>query len=127
MRSVLGLVRFYKSFLPQASKLSAPLSDIMKKTMHKPRQRSEYLQERFNKIKYVLASEPALRLPDSSLSFVVHIDASSRGLEAVLLQCHLSCPHPVSNASRKLLTRESKYLTIEREYLDVVYNILRLD
>ncbi|KAK3888327.1 hypothetical protein Pcinc_007601 [Petrolisthes cinctipes] len=64
---------------------------------------------------------------DASLTFVLRTDASNRGLGAVLFQYHLGWPHPVAYASRKLLPRETKYSTIERECLAIIFGILRFD
>ena len=127
LRSFLGMVGFYKSFIPQAANYTGPLSDLLKKIVREPLPWSDELQACFNQLKFALSSSPVLRLPDVSLPFVLRTDASSHGLGAVLLQYHLDCPHPVAFASRKLSARESRYSTIERECLAVVFGILRFD
>ena len=54
-------------------------------------------------------------------------DASSTGLGALLLQYHDKTPFPVSYASRKLLDREKRYSTIERECLAILFGITRFN
>ncbi|KAK3880810.1 hypothetical protein Pcinc_014731 [Petrolisthes cinctipes] len=54
-------------------------------------------------------------------------DASQHGLGAVLLQYFDGQPHPVAYASRKLLDRERKYSTIEREALAIVFGVAKFD
>jgi len=54
---------------------------------------------------------------------VLQTDASNDGIGAVLLQEESGVKHPVAFASRKLLTRESHYSTIEKECLPIVWAI----
>eukprot|EP00745_Piridium_sociabile_P020778 TRINITY_DN3207_c0_g1_i1.p2 TRINITY_DN3207_c0_g1~~TRINITY_DN3207_c0_g1_i1.p2 ORF type:complete len:134 (+),score=19.19 TRINITY_DN3207_c0_g1_i1:2281-2682(+) len=53
----------------------------------------------------------------------VRTDASSVGIGAVLLQPREGLLHPVLYASRKLLDRETRYSTIERECLALVWAV----
>ncbi len=66
-------------------------------------------------------------LPEASLTFVLRTDASSRRIDAILLQYHLGHPDPVVYTSRKILPSEAKYSTIERECLAVVFGIVCFD
>ncbi|XP_076038439.1 uncharacterized protein LOC143023724 [Oratosquilla oratoria] len=127
LRSFLGMVGFYKMFIPQAADYTGLLSNLLRKTVREPLSWTEELQSLLNHLKLVLSSNPVLRLPDTNLTFVLRTDASNHGLGAVLLQYHLDYPHPVAFASRKLLDRESRYSTIERECLAVVFGIQRFD
>ncbi|XP_076036803.1 uncharacterized protein LOC143022466 [Oratosquilla oratoria] len=127
LRTFLGLISFYKFFIPQASDYTSPLSDLLRKTSPKPLPWTEDLLDRFCHLKAAISSQPILRLPDLKLTFVLRTDASLYGLGAVLLQYHDECPHPVAYASRKLLDREKRYSTIERECLAVVFSISRFD
>ena len=68
---------------------------------------------------------PVLKLPDITKKFVLRTDASVSGVGAVLLQYHDNVPHPIAYASRKLLDRETRYSTIERELLAVLWAIQR--
>ena len=65
-----------------------------------------------------------LNSPNFSKPFIVQTDASDRGVEAVLSQCsadnHI---HPVAYFSKKLLPREERYSTIEKECLAVKLGI----
>lgn len=71
----------------------------------------------------MLSAKPILRSPDLEQPFVLRTDASSTSLGAVLLQRHDGVAHPVAYASRKLLPREARYSTIEREGLALVWAI----
>ena len=127
LKSFLGLVSFYLLFIPQAAEYTGPLSDLLKKTVPEPLAWTEDLVNRFQHLKDKLTSPPVLRLPNPDLIFVLRTDASSRGIGAVLLQYYSDCPHPVAYASRKLLDRETRYSTIERECLAIVFAVNRFD
>ena len=70
-----------------------------------------------------MTSDPVLKLPDRTKPFVLRTDSSSSGLGAVLLQYHNSEPFPVAYASKKLLDRETRYSTIERECLGIIFGV----
>ena len=61
-----------------------------------------------------------LRSPDFTKPFVLQTDASERGVGAVLSQLDDNGDdHPVAYFSRKLLPREEKYSTVEKECLAI--------
>ena len=68
----------------------------------------------------LLCSSPILQSPDFSRPFILQTDASDRGIGAVLTQKDNSGhEHPVSYYSRKLLPREQRYSTVEKELLAI--------
>ena len=127
LRSFLGLLNFYRKFIPNMADLSFPLTEKLKKTVKEPLQWCIKEQECFDKLKTYFLSDLVLRLPDITKIFCLRTDASGTGLGAVLLQYHDNIPHPVSYASKKLLPREQNYSTIERECLGIVWGIQRFD
>ncbi|XP_076044813.1 uncharacterized protein LOC143027412 [Oratosquilla oratoria] len=127
LRTFLSLISFYKLFIPQASDYTGPLSDLLRKTSPEPLPWTEDLLDRFCHLKVATSSQPVLRLPDPNVTFILRTDTSLYGLGAVLLQYQNECPRPVAYASRKLLDREMRYSTIDRECLAVVFSISRFD
>ena len=74
----------------------------------------------FRKLKELLLSAPVMMNPDFSCLFILQTDASEVGVGAVLSQTDAEgCDHPVAYVSRKLLPREQKYATIEKECLAI--------
>ena len=123
LRSFLGLVSFYRKFIPHLADLTAPMSDMLRKGVCEPLRWSAEALANFNKLKNCLLTEPVLKLPDVSLPFVLRTDASNSGIGAILLQYYDNTPFPVAYASRKLLDREKRYSAIERECLSIVFGV----
>ena len=66
----------------------------------------------------LLCSAPVLQSPDFERDFVLQTDASDVGVRAVLSQVDdTGADHPVAYFSRKLLPREQKYSTIQKNVL----------
>ena len=98
---------------------------MLKKDVREPLVYSDIAIECFETLKQHLASEPILKLPNPDLTFVLRTDSSDYGLGCVLLQYVDGMPFPVSYGSRKLLKRERKLSTIEKEALAIVFGVCR--
>ena len=114
LRSFLGLVSFYRRFIPNLATLTAPLTDLLKKGCPDVLRPSPSQVESFESLKLSLSGAPVLKLPDMEAPFVGRVDASDVGVGAVLLQYEGDILRPVWYASRKLLDRERKYSVTER-------------
>ncbi|XP_064479202.1 uncharacterized protein LOC135392418 [Ornithodoros turicata] len=123
VRSFLGLVGYYRNFIPGYAALAAPLSDLTKKGKPNRVTWEEEHETVFKELKKRLSHLPVLKLPDFTKEFVLCTDASDRSIGALLLKEHDGTLHPVSCASRKLLPRESAYATVEREGLTLVWGV----
>ena len=127
LRSLLGLVGFYRRFIPHFASVAAPLTDLTKKGSPNTLEWGPAQQNAFIALRKVIASQPVLSLPDYSKQFLLQTDASDQGIGAVLLQEKEGMRHPIGFASRKLLPREQNYATIERECLAIVWGIGKFD
>ena len=125
VRSLLGTMGYYKKFVPAYSSLTAPMSTLLAGRQKGPIMWTEECDVALKKIQDVLSSGPILKLPDLLKTFTVRTDASGAGVGGVLLQEHDGLLHPVAFASRKLLDRETRYSTIERECLGIVWTLTR--
>ena len=125
LRSFLGVISFYRMFVPKVSDLTGPLSDMLRKGVREPLTWTSVTREKFESLKHALTTEPILRLPDINSPFALRTDASDYGLGAVLLQYSDDLPFPVAYASRKLLDREKNYSVVERECLAILFGITR--
>lgn len=123
LRSFMGLCQFYAKFVKNFAEIASPMTDKLKKYVREPLVWTELDCQSFNELKNALVNHPVLKLPDLTKPFVVRTDASLRGIGGILLQYHDNVPHPVAYASRKLLPREQRFSTIERELLAVIFTL----
>ena len=126
VKSILGLISFYRRYIPHLATLVAPLTEHTKN--HKPQKVTwtEESQKALEEVQSILSKEPVLLMPNVRKPFTIRTDASNSGLGAVLLQENEKRPgdfHPVAYASRKLLDREKNYAIVEKECLAVVWGI----
>lgn len=123
LMSFLGLFSFYRKFVNNASEITAPLTQMLKKEIKEPLVWNSTALTNFQTLKTILTKEPILHLPDPTKTFVLRTDASLVGLGAILLQYTDDTPHPIAYASRTLLPAEKNYSVIERECLAIVWGI----
>ncbi|XP_063601110.1 uncharacterized protein LOC134777201 [Penaeus indicus] len=111
LRKFLGMISFYRLFIPNVSNLTSPLSDMLRKNVREPLVWSNENESKFEQLKQYMTTNPILKLPDINLPFALRTDASNYGVGAVLLQYVDDIPYPVAYASRKLmLTLNGKIL-----------------
>ncbi|KAK3768221.1 hypothetical protein RRG08_031753 [Elysia crispata] len=116
VQRICGLLNYYRRFIPHFSELARPLTDLTR-----CRGKIVWTAECQKSVKILLTSEPILRIPDLSKSFVVQADASQYAIGAVLMQQHDGVLLPCYYASRKLLDREVQYAIIEKECSAIVF------
>ncbi|MCG7875094.1 MAG: RNase H-like domain-containing protein [Candidatus Thiodiazotropha endolucinida] len=123
IKSFLGLIGFYRRFVPSFSHVAAALTDLTKKGQPNKIKWGDAQENAFRSLKQALISNPILKLPDFTATFILQTDASEAGLGAVLLQEENGFKLPISYASRKLKQSEKSYSVIEKECLAVVWAI----
>ena len=117
MRRFLGLTGYYRKFIPD---YAAPLTDLTRKSKPNRVAWTTECDRAFQELKLILCSSPVLASSDFTRPFTLQTDASDRGVGAVLSQYDDDgLEHPVAYFSRKLLTREEHYSTIEKECLAI--------
>ena len=78
----------------------------------------------FQDLKAAMQNPPVLRPPQWEDEFVLQVDASNRGLGAILSQKDQEGEeHPIAYASRKLQPTEQKLSTTEKECLGIVWAV----
>lgn len=121
VRRFLGLATWYRRFVPEFSRLAAPMTDLLRKS--KKWSWGEEQEEAFRALKEKLVSAPILKCPDFSLPFILQTDASSTGLGAILSQETTEGERPIAFASRSLTPSERNFSTTEQECLAVLWAI----
>ena len=120
VRAFLGLTGYYRKFIADYANLAATLTDLTKKDAPNRVKWTTECGHAFQALKDKLCSKPILKSPDFDRQFILQTDASDRGVGAVLCQHDdHAVEHPVAFYSRKLLPREERYSTIEKECLAI--------
>ncbi len=123
VRSFLGLVGWYRRFIPDFANIATPLTDLLTKTGKNPVAWTGACEEAFNTLKERMCTDPVLQSPNFDQRFLVQVDASEKGIGAVLAQGTAGEEKPVVFLSRKLLPRETRYSTIEKECLAIKWSL----
>nr|GEU34492.1 reverse transcriptase domain-containing protein [Tanacetum cinerariifolium] len=118
-RSFLGYAGFYRWFIKVFSKISQPITHLLKKNT--PFIFSDECIQAFETLKKKLIEAPILIAPDWDLPFEHMCDASDFAIGAVQGQCHEKNFRPIHYASKTMIEAESHYTTTEKEMLAVVY------
>ena len=123
VRSLLGLLSYYRRYVCNFAEITAPLSDLTRESGKRGIDWTPQCQEALSKVQQILSAKPVLLLPDLQKDFLVRTDASSTGMGAVLLQERDGLLHPVQYASKKLSEAQKRYSTIERECLAIIWGL----
>jgi hypothetical protein len=118
VRAFLGTAGYYRKFIRDFSAIAAPLSDLTKDDI--PFVWTEPHEQAFRRLKEAIAQGPVLILPDPSLPFVVHTDASGFAVGAVLQQDQGKGLQPIAFLSKKMLDAETRYPVHEQELLAII-------
>eukprot|EP00731_Ephydatia_muelleri_P006652 Em0003g900a len=120
VRQFLGLAGYYRRFIRDFATIATPLTELTRKSAPQEVKWSLQAQKAFDTLKTKIASSPVLMCPDMSRMFTLQTDASDYGIGAVLSQTGEDGEeHPVAFFSQKLLPRELRYSTIEKECLAI--------
>ena len=117
MKSLIGMVQFYKNMFKRRSHILTPL--IEASTQGKKNAIIKWdaeMDRAFIELKQAVAAETLLRFPDWSKPFTLHTDASDFQLGGVLSQEG----GPIAFFSRRLNSAQKNYTTTEKELLSIV-------
>lgn len=119
IKRFLGLLGYYRKFIPDFARVTKPLTQCLKKGA-KIVLDQKYV-DCFEYCKTLLTNDPILQYPDFTKEFILTTDASNVAIGAILSQGTIGSDKPIAYASRTLNTSETNYSTIEKELLAIVW------
>ena len=120
VRAFLGLTGFYRRFMRGYSDIALPLTRLTRTVTGSPFEWGPEQQSAFDELKRLAQTAPVLVLPDPTLPYVLHTDASGFAIGAVLQQDQGEGLQPVAYFSQKMLDAETRYPVHEQELLAIV-------
>lgn len=124
LRRFLGMINYYRKFIPDAAKIQAPLNDALTGNIkgNAPIDMTN-LVTAFNECKRSLSQATLLVHPEINLDLALFTDASDDSIGAVLQQKRKGNWEPLGFFSRKLTTSQKKYSPYDRELLAIYEGI----
>ena len=110
-----GTVNYLARFLPRLSEVTQPLRHLTREEAEW--QWTEVEERAFKQMKQLVTQAPVLAYYQPDKELTIQCDASGKGLGAALMQEG----RPIAYASRALTDPETRYATIEKEMLAVVF------
>ena len=118
LQRFLGLLNFYRQFLPGIAATLKPLTDALRGGSRSPLIWTPECAAAFAAAKTSLSVDSLLHHPDPAAEISVAVDASGSHVGAVFQQrCGSSAWQPLSFFSRKLSPAQEKYSAFDRELL----------
>ncbi|MCG8113674.1 MAG: RNase H-like domain-containing protein, partial [Candidatus Thiodiazotropha taylori] len=108
LKQILGLVRYYRRFIPDCSTITAPLTKLLKKN-------TKFVwdsncQNAFETLKQRLVTAPILSYPKyDEGTFILDTDASLYGIGCVLSQMQQNEEHVIAYGSKTLSKSQRRY------------------
>ncbi|MCP3663818.1 MAG: hypothetical protein GY696_15225, partial [Gammaproteobacteria bacterium] len=121
LRRFLGMIGYYRRFLPRFAQIARPLFNLMKKDQEFDM--SGPALSSFDALKEALVKAPILCYPDERKGRAIETDASGYGLGAVLAQWDDGKLRPITYASWSMNSAERNYSATEQECLALVWSL----
>ena len=122
LRRFLGMLNFYRRFLPHAAATQAPLHALLAGPRTKGSQPINWtpaLSQAFEECKASLSQAAMLAHPDGAAPIALVTDASTTAMGAVLQQRTQDSWRPLAFFSKKMSTAQQKYSAYDRELLAI--------
>ena len=116
VKSLIGMVQYYRDMWKSRSHILAPLTEASGGPKGSKIKWTDELEQAFNNLKEMVSAETLLTYPDWTIPFTIHTDASDKQLGAVISQND----KPIAFFSRRLSKAQLNYTTTEKELLSIV-------
>jgi hypothetical protein len=124
LRAFLGLVNYYRVYIPKCSVIAAELNYLLRDDMAWNWPSNHAAHESFDKLKEALTDEQKFLIqPNFNDIFILHTDACAKGYGAVLTQVREGKERVISYASKGSTKTESKYGATQLELKALVWAV----
>ena len=132
IKQFLGLIGYYRKFVPRFADISRPLTTLTKKD--KKFEWTPTCQKSFDLLKEALCGEPVLKYADTSKSYTLYTDASKFGWAGVLAQSHTTVidgkstttDHPVAFVSGLFRGSQLNWAALTKEAFAIYMSVKKL-
>ena len=133
VRQFLGLVGYYRKFVPKFADIARPLTNLTKQDI--PYEWTTRCQEAFEFLKEMLLKEPILKYPDPSKPYTLFTDASKFAWACVLTQEYehefdgkkRKILHPITYMSGLFKGSQINWATLTKEAYAIYVSVKKLD
>lgn len=122
LRSLLGLISYYRNFIPNMASILAPLYELLKKDVKFIWEKNH--QDSFEAIKEMLTSDRILAHFNDNVTIKLVTDGSLNGIAATLLHVFRNgTERPIGYASRTLSKAEKNYSILDIEATAIIFGV----
>lgn len=130
LRSLIGTLTYYSSYVPQFARWAAPLNDLLvgrvKRKDLRPIEWTQRHEDSLTKIKTLLA-DTCLTIPIDSDEYLMETDASDHGVAAVVSVRRDDKWCPVEFASKKFNNTQKRWPVREKEAFGIIFGLQKFD
>ena len=124
VKQFLGLVGYYRKFVPRFADISRVLTHLTKKEMEF--KWTPECEKCFQILKEFLQQAPILRYPDPQASYTLYTDASKYAYAGVLTQHNNGTDHPVTYVSGLFCGSQLNWATLTKEAYAIYMSVKKL-
>ena len=124
VKQFLGLVGFYRKFVPRFADISRVLTHLMKKDVEF--KWTPECEKCFQILKEFLQQAPILKYPDPQASYTLYTDASKYTYAGILSQHSNGTDHPITYVSRLFCGSQLNWATLTKEAYAIYMSVKKL-
>ena len=129
VKQFLGLIGFYRKFVPRFADISRPLTKLMHHNV--VFEWTDQCSKAFNHMRELLMEYPILRYPDQKQGYILYTDASGIGWSGVLTQEHKddrgkAKNHPICYVSGQFRGSQLNWAALTKEAYAIYMSVRRL-
>ena len=127
MRSLLGLMNYYRTYCDHMAERVKPLNEMIRKNKPTILIPTKVEIKAFEEIKRCLTTAPILQCPNYDYDFIIQSDASLIAIGCALSQEIDGLERPISYGSATLTETQKRWTITELEAYSLIFGLLKFD